>query len=133
MSQEAKILIVDDEIQVREIIKEYLEAIIECQVFDSGEGQDALDKIKADSFDLIILDLKMPGVSGLDIIKTVRKQKPPPDILVTTAWDSAQVADEVIKEGATDYIVKPVTLETLKLKVKNILEKKGKYLEKSRS
>jgi len=72
----------------------------------------------------------MPGLSGIDIMRKVKGEGTLPDILVTTAWDSVQIANEVIEEGAIDYISKPVILETIKLKVKNILEKKGKYIEK---
>ena len=125
-----KILIVDDEIDILNIIKEYLQMIIECDVYESINGQDAIGKIKDNNFDLVILDIKMPGLSGLDVMKKIKSEENLPDILVTTAWDSVQVADEVISEGATDYIVKPVMLETLKLKIKNILDKKGKYIEK---
>ena len=128
----AKILIVDDEFEVRDIIKEYLQKIIECDILESENGEDAIGKIKTNNFDIVILDLKMPGISGLDVIKTIRSQMSLPDILITTAWDSAQIADEVIKEGAIDYISKPVVLETIRLKVKPILQKKGKYIEKIR-
>jgi DNA-binding NtrC family response regulator len=129
--EQPKILIVDDESQVRDIIKEYLKNSIECDISESESGEDAIEKMKANDFDLVILDLKMPGISGLDVIKTISKEKPLPDIIVATAWDSAQIADEVIKEGAIDYISKPVELSTIKLKIKPILAKKGKYFEKS--
>ena len=124
------VLIVDDEFEVRDIIKEYLEKIIECNIQESENGEDALNKIKMTNFDLIILDLKMPGISGIDIMRKVKNEGNLPDILVTTAWDSVQIANEVIEEGAIDYISKPVVLETIKLKVKNILERKEKYFEK---
>jgi len=127
-----RILVVDDELEVRKIIEEYLQDIIECNILESENGEDAITKIKTNSFDLVILDLKMPGISGLDVMRRVKEEGVLPDTLVTTAWDSIQIADEVVKEGAVDYISKPVMLETIRLKIKPILEKKDKYIEKSR-
>ena len=125
-----KILIVEDELDTMKMIKSSLERFMECQIMESGSGEDALNKIRNYNFDLVILDIKMPGLSGLDVMRQVKKEKKLPDILVTTGWDSAQVAGQVVKEGALDYIPKPITLDTLKIKIKNILEKKGKYIEK---
>lgn len=129
--EKARILIVDDEPEITKTFKGFLERTIECEVCESSGGQDAINKINKQNFDLIILDIKMPGLSGIDVIKEIKKEKNCAGILVSTGWDSVQVADEAIKAGAADYITKPARLETLKLKVKGILEKKGKYIEKA--
>lgn len=129
--QKPKILIVDDEPEIVKIFKDYLDKHIECETIGATEGEEALKKIRSQKFDLIILDIKMPGVSGLDVLKEVEKRPHAPAILVSTAWDSTQIADEVIKEGAADYITKPIKLETLKEKIRSILERKGKYAQKA--
>lgn len=126
-----KILIVEDEIDTMEAVKRSLERFLKCRVYTSSNGEDAIDKIKNNGFDLVILDIKMPGLSGLDVIRKAKKEAKSTDILVVTAWDSAQVAEEAIKEGAIDYIPKPISLDILKIKIKNILEKKGKYFERT--
>ncbi|UCC95689.1 MAG: response regulator [Candidatus Omnitrophota bacterium] len=126
-----KILIVEDEIDTMETIRNNLKKFLQCEIDISNNGEDAINKIKNNIFDLVILDIKMAGLSGLDVIKNIKQETRLPDILVITAWDSAQVADEVIREGALDYIPKPIMLETLKIKIKNILEKKGRYIEKA--
>ena len=124
-----KILIVEDERDTIETIQSCLERAMGCQVYASESGEDAISKINQHDFDLVILDLKMPGLSGLDVMKQVKKEKALPDVLVITGWDSAQIATQVIQEGAIDYIPKPIVVDTLKLKVKDILTKKGKYTE----
>ena len=121
-----RVLIVEDEIETMELMKHCLERCLACMISAANNGEDALGKIKRMHFDLIILDIKMPGLSGLDVLKRIKVLRDHPDILVVTAWDSAQVAEEAIKEGATDYIPKPVTLDILQAKVKTILGKKRK-------
>jgi DNA-binding response OmpR family regulator len=128
--EKPKILIVDDSAELIRVVRDYLQRVLECDISESKDGTDAINKITSQDFDLVMLDLKMPGLNGLDVIKQARAQGKSPDILVTTGWDSSQIADEVIKAGAVDYIVKPFGLEVLKSKLKNILEKKGKYAEK---
>jgi len=127
----AKILIVEDEVDTIEVVKNSLGRFLDCEIDAATDGETAITKILEDDFDLVILDIKMPGLSGIDVLRKVKLKKALPDILVITAWDSTQVAEEVVKEGALDYIPKPITVDTLKLKMKTILEKKGKYSEKS--
>ena len=127
---ELKILVVDDETETLEYLAKQIERFLKCAVYKSDSGQDAIDKMAGIDFDLVILDIKMPEVNGLDVMRETSKIKKLPDILVVTAWDSAEVVDEVIAAGAIDYIPKPVSSETLLEKVKTILEKKGKYIKK---
>ena len=124
------ILIVDDEPEAREMIKRCLTRFMECQIYEAQTGEEALDKLKKINFDLVILDIKMPGLSGLDVMKEIKKYKNLPDTIVLTAWDSAQIATEAIEEGAMDYIPKPIITDILKLKVKTILEKKARFFSR---
>jgi len=126
-----KILVVEDEPETAGFIKKCVERVVECETQLSENGEDAFDKIKNNEFDLVILDIKMPGLSGIDVMRMVKKEKQLPDTLVITGWDSEQVLGEAIKEGALDYMPKPVISGTLKMKIKNILEKKGKYIGKT--
>ena len=72
----------------------------------------------------------MPEMSGLDVIREVKQHKELPDVLVVTAYDSTDVTKEALDLGALDYMPKPFELKTFQLKVKEILEKKGKYKAK---
>lgn len=128
--KDVKIIIVEDEVETTRFLKRLLQTRLKCEVYEAVDGKDAIDKIQKDDFDLVILDLKMPGINGVDVIKTIKNYKPLPDILIITAWDSPKVADDLIKEGALDYMVKPIEADHVMIKVKNILEKKGKYIIK---
>lgn len=123
-----KILIVEDELETTRFLKRLLQTHIKCEIYEAVDGKDAIEKIKNDDFDLVILDLKMPGINGVDVVKTVKNYKTLPDIVVITAWDSPKVADDLIKEGALDYMVKPIAADHVMIKVKNILGKKGKCI-----
>ncbi|MFH1768036.1 MAG: response regulator [Candidatus Omnitrophota bacterium] len=127
---EVKILVVEDERGVLEVIKNCLLRFVQAQVFEADNAEEAIRVMKENDLDLVILDIKMPGKSGIDVMREVKETKELPDILVVTAYDSAAVAAQVIKEGAVDYMTKPIVAETLMLKVENILSPKGKYLEK---
>ncbi len=130
MLGKARILIVDDEADVRKMLKNCIHNFIECDIYECQDGDEALEKMVNMDFDLVILDVKMPGLSGMDVMEKVKELKNLPDTIILTAWDSIQIAQEVIRTGATDYIPKPVIADTIKMKIKDILSKKGKYFPK---
>ena len=125
-----KILIVDDEADVRENIKSYLARRIECVIQEAPDGKQALELINKESFDLILLDIKMQGISGMGVLKKTKISHPDTDIIMITAYDSEQVCREALKEGAVDFIVKPSTLEVICSKVTHILKKRNKFAAK---
>lgn len=116
------ILIVEDEQEVREGIKKHLFKSLNCQIKEANNGEEALEKIKNNNFDLIILDIKLPGLSGIDILKSTKEKGL--DFLVISGWDSLSVAKEALRYGAADYLSKPFSMDILGLKVKEILSKK---------
>jgi len=123
----AKILIVDDEEGIRESLKKFLTSRFECETYEAANGQQALDLIRSNKFDLILLDIKMPGISGMDVIKEKKKLGYKPSIWVITRFDSQEVAQKVIDQGADDYIPKPFSLRVLDSKIRNFLASIGKY------
>lgn len=117
-----RILVVDDERDVTDNLSKLLARKFDSEVQKAYNGQEALDKIKAASFDLVILDIKMPGLSGIDVIKEARKIQPAIKILSISAYDSKEVADEALKAGALDYVHKqPHLAETIASKIKDVL------------
>jgi len=126
----AKILIVDDEEGIRDSLRKFLEQRFECGIFQASNGQEALDLLRKDSFDLILLDIKMPGISGIEVVKEKKKLKYKPYIWIITSFDSEEVANKAIKEGADDYIPKPFSLRVLDSKIRNFLAQIGKYKPK---
>jgi DNA-binding NtrC family response regulator len=128
--QRPRILIVDDEKDAREIIRNFLNRHIECSLQEASSGRQALELIDKQDFDLLLLDVKMPGISGVDVLKKSKLLHPDTDVLMITAYDSPQVAREVLKEGATDFIIKPSTIEVIFEKAVDILKKRNQYLPK---
>ncbi|MBI4706616.1 MAG: response regulator [Candidatus Omnitrophica bacterium] len=123
-----KILIVEDNDALRSTLKEILALTLECGITEAANGRLAIESLNKDKFDLVILDIKMPGISGADIIKKKKELYPDTDILVVSAWDSQSIASEILEEGAFDYIPKPSNFNVICEKVAEILKKKNKYL-----
>jgi len=93
------------------------------QVVTATSGSEALDLLKQDSFDLVLTDLKMPGVDGLDILRQARELVPQAMVLILTGYASVDSAIEALREGAYDYLVKPCSGDELKLKIERGLER----------
>lgn len=117
-----RILIVDDNAEIREIVKEYL-ADEDCLIEGSKNGKEALEKYNKTPYDIIITDLKMPELSGIDLIKLIKQKTDSTEFIIITGYASLDTAMEAIKIGAFDYIVKPFRMEELKVAVKNAKEK----------
>lgn len=122
-----KILIVDDEDQMRRTLKSFFSERFECDIFEAANAKKAIELLKKERIDLVLLDIKMPGISGMEVIKEKKKLAYKPEILVITKFDSWEVAHKVIEEGATDYIPKPFSLRVLNIKIRDLLAKIGKY------
>ncbi|MCX7966097.1 MAG: response regulator [Syntrophorhabdaceae bacterium] len=117
-----RILIVDDNAEIREIVKEYLSED-DCVVEGSDNGKNALEKYLKNPFDIIITDLKMPEMSGIELIKHIKQINDITEFIIITGYASLDTAMEAIKLGAFDYIVKPFRIEELKVATKNAKEK----------
>ena len=128
MTEQPKILIVDDEQIVRESLANWLKED-GYQIAVAGDGPEALNKIKELPFHIVLLDLKMPGMDGIQVLQEVKKDFPDTEVIIMTAYGSVHTAVEAIKEGAYDYIVKPFDPEEVGLLIKKILEHKNLVLE----
>lgn len=123
----ARILVVDDEQDVRIHIRNFLTRHFECEIVEAADGDKAIEELKQNKFDLVLLDIKMPGKSGMDVIKEKKHLNYKPTIWVVTGFDSREVAHKVIEQGADDYIPKPFSLRVLESKIRNFLAQIGKY------
>jgi two-component system, LytTR family, response regulator len=107
-----KTLIVDDEPVARKILREELESIEDVEIVgEADNGNEALDKIAASHPDLVLLDLQMPGMGGLDVIRKLKHGPTMPVIVIVTAYD--KYALQAFDAGAVDYLLKPVGQERL--------------------
>jgi DNA-binding NtrC family response regulator len=122
-----RLLIVDDELIVRESLGNWLKEE-GYSVDTSDSGHDALKKLKAKSYDLVIADVKMPGMDGIELLERCKKMEPDLQVLVMTAYASVDTAVQAMKNGAFDYIVKPFNPEDVSQIIHRAL--KFKLLEK---
>jgi len=115
------ILVVDDDDRIRELVKEYLEEN-QFLVTTAKDALDAKKKIEIVKFDILIVDIMMPGESGLSLTKEIKQNNPTPIILLTA---KGEVKDRIegLELGADDYLGKPFEPKELLLRIKNILNK----------
>ena len=95
----------------------------------ASSGEQALELIKQKSFDLVLTDQKMGGISGLELLKLVKQENPETEVIVLTAFGDVRSAVHATKEGAYDYLTKPVDLEALELSIRRALERRQLVLE----
>jgi two-component system, sensor histidine kinase and response regulator len=118
MDNHARILIIDDE----EIVLKSSSRILRTTDYDivtASSGMDGLEKARAQKFDIVITDLKMPQLGGMDILKTLKKEQPDLTVIIFTGYATVETAREALKNGAFDYIPKPFTPDELRDVVKN--------------
>jgi DNA-binding NarL/FixJ family response regulator len=102
-----KILIADDHAIVREGLKQILSQTPDMAVVaEASNGQEALDKLAGNNVDLIILDISMPGKSGLDVLREIKSQKPGLSVLILSMYPEEQYAVRVLRAGASGYLTK---------------------------
>ncbi len=118
----SKILVIEDEKNMREILK----ILLDGEGYDvhvAKDGTEGLGCLNVDIFDLIITDIKMPGIDGIQILKKAIEISPETLVIVITAFGTTESAVEAMKLGAYDYIHKPFKIDEIRLVVKNALEK----------
>jgi DNA-binding NtrC family response regulator len=123
-----RILVVDDEMIVCESCKRILEEE-GYEVETALSGREAFDKMKTAPFDIVITDLKMPEIDGMEVLKTFRKDYPDSIIIMITGFSTVETAVEAMKLGAFDYIPKPFTPDEVTVVVKRAVEKKSLIAE----
>ena len=125
---EAHIMVVDDDDGIRNLVKKYLNEN-NFLVTTANNAEDAEEKVKVIKFDLIVLDIMMPGESGLDFISK-NKGKYNTPIILLTAKGEANERVEGLEVGADDYVIKPFSISVLTARIKSIL-RRNSYTEKS--
>jgi DNA-binding NtrC family response regulator len=123
-----RILVIDDEMIVCESCKRILEED-GYEVETALSGKEAFEKMRENPFDIVITDLKMPGIDGMEVLKTFRKEYPDTIVIMITGFSTVETAVEAMKLGAFDYIPKPFTPDEVSIVVKKAIEKKSLLLE----
>lgn len=128
MSSQAHILVIDDEESMRDSCQQTLSRTT-GKVEVAADGAAGLAILKKESFDLVILDLKMPGLSGMEVLKKIRQDYPEIVVIVITGYATIESAVEAIKGGAYDFLPKPFTPDALRAIVARALDRRALALE----
>ena len=123
MAENFNILIVDDEEDFRVTLVKRLQKR-NLQVFGAESGQKALNLMEAMVFDVVVLDVKMPGMDGIETIREMKKKNPLTEVILLTGHASMESGIEGMKLGAFDYIMKPVNIDELLEKIRQAYERK---------
>jgi len=125
---ENRILVVDDEKEIRDFLSKALTRLGGFQVVLSGSGGEALQKIDREPFDLVLTDLKMPGMDGLELITEISRSKPEVLTIMMTGHGTVDSALEAMKRGASDYLMKPLNLDELVIRLHKVLDEKQRFV-----
>jgi len=126
-----KILIVDDEKNIRMTISQSL-AEMDVETDTAVNGEEALSKLKDKDFGLVLLDLKMPGMDGMEVLEELRKDRPDIRVVIITAYGTVASAVDAMKLGAVDFIQKPFTPKEIRGLVSRIIRRESLDKDKAR-
>jgi DNA-binding NtrC family response regulator len=124
----AAILVVDDEPLIRDTVAEYLSQE-DFDVVCSASGEEALDQVTARRFDVVLCDVQLPGMDGLELLARLQRVSPETFVLLITAYATVENAVEAFQRGAHDYLMKPILLDEVLAKVRRLLAHRAIYLE----
>ena len=130
MSKNANILIVDDDESIANLLSAGLEENEGYHCFAVTSGEDALERLFRNSVDVMLLDLRLPGMSGMAVLSDVKPAYPHTPIIVITGVGDVQTAVEAMRLGAVDYITKPFDIRRVEHSIKNALQKGTKHRSK---
>ena len=107
MSDKNRILIVDDDEVVRWSYQRSLQSVC-CDVAAASDGEEALQTMERNPFDVVLLDLRMPGLDGLSVLRAIKQKWPESEVVIITGYPTVDSAKEAVRLGAHDYIAKPI-------------------------
>lgn len=117
-----KILVIDDEMDMLMMLRMLIEENTGYSVETTNNPSEGLKRLSEEPFDLVITDLKMPAMDGLELFLELKKTAPTLPVIIITAYGSQEVADEAIREGITDFITKPFKKDRILFSIQRSLE-----------
>lgn len=121
--EKERILIVDDEIPILEMVSQYIQ-FLGYEASSAKSGQEALTLLKQEPFTILLTDIKMPDMDGLELMKTVKEEFPGLHIIAMTGHGTSYTFTDVVAAGATDYLNKPFSLDELRAKLKRVIQER---------
>lgn len=119
----SKILVVDDEVDFLETLVRRLEKR-KVNVMGVKSGEEALQSLDQHSPDVVVLDVKMPGMKGIQVLRQIKRRQPAVEVIMLTGHANVEAAFQGMELGAFDYLIKPVNIEELLKKIRDACEKK---------
>src|SRR5262252_4621006 len=123
MNRKIRILVVDDDNLLRKLVTEQLSRS-DFDATPAPSARAALAALRDNDYDVVLLDVMMPGMSGLEALREIRKLEDPPEVIMLTADTSLQTGIEAMRHGAYDYLTKPATLDEMEAVVRKADEKR---------
>jgi len=127
-----QILIVDDEMDMLQLLKRSLEPDLTCKVETALSGERALKLLERKIFDLVLADIKMPGMDGLELLELIKRENPDLTVVMMTGHGDIDMAVKAMKSGAYDFITKPFDHDALLLRLEKALERSSLLMENIR-
>ncbi len=121
MTAERKILIVDDNPHMCNLLADILE-IFDYRGVTAKDGEEALSRLKSENFDLVITDLRMPRLGGMDLLKSIKEEDPSMPVVVITAFGKSDTQKDVLAARADGYLVKPFKVNQIGSLLKGLLK-----------
>ncbi len=115
------ILLVDDEANIRTVFSDVLKRA-GYRVKAVEDGHEAIKEVEENTYNLALVDLRMPGLDGIGVLENIKKRKPEIPVIIYTGYGSVTTAVEAMRKGASDYLNKPFSPEELKLSIRKALE-----------
>ena len=128
--QRPHIFIVDDEEKARANLVNFISPRYDCEITLANDGEAAVERVKSIKPDIILLDVRMPGISGIEAISAIKQISPDSRIIVISAWKSPDVATKAMAAGAFDYLDKPVDFKVFQERLESALVSIGKLIKK---
>jgi len=121
MTDNCKILVVDDDNAHRTMLRTLIGGW-GYEIDDADDGQAAIDKVKEKSYDLVLMDVRMVKISGLEALEKIKSYNPAIPIIIMTAYSSVETAVDALKKGAYDYLTKPLDFDKLRITIERATE-----------
>ena len=125
------ILVVDDDENIRDTLYELLSAEYDCQTAQTAEQ--ALARLEVEAYDVVLTDISMPGLSGLELLGHVRQKYPDTPVIIISGISDQEHAQGLIRLGAFEYLLKPFRIEVVEKSVKRALDHRRRRMEASRT
>ncbi len=126
MDTKTKILVVDDEQGTREVLLEFMR-ILGYQAVAVDTGEEAVHEMRKSRYDLVLTDLFLPGMDGIDVVREIKAISADTIVIIVTAHGSIQMAIDSIREGAYDFILKPLDIDTIRVRMSKAFEFQSLY------